>query len=627
MADTKDDLIGKKIQAVPNEGQEIGIDLENTLSEEILNSVENSTVDMNSLQSFSNVSQTRESIYTLIDTMAEDDRVSAILETYAEDVVETNDKGQIVWCESSDKEVNNYVSHLLDVLNIDKHAYEWAYSFVKYGDLYLQLFRKEEDEYDIFAKNGKGTNNRLNESKDLKEDVNLIVNDDYVPYEDYVEMKANPGEMFELTRRGKTMGYIEAPSNIISNTVNNETSNYLFYKMKESDVNIYAATEFVHASLYNNNSMRSPEEVTITVGDDESASSTYKVRKGQSILYNQFRTWRELSLLENSVLLNRLTKSALVRILNIEIGDMPKHKVPAYLDQLKSVLEQKTALQKNKSIQDYTNPGPVENIIYVPVHNGQGAINATTLGGDYDPKQLTDLDYFINKFYGSLRVPKQYFNQTDDSTGFNGGTSLAIISSRYGKEIKQIQNLLIQMFTDLINLFLINRGYENYINKFRLRMQTPVTQEELDRKENMRNGMGVVNDIMQQVSGVIDDPVLKVKILKSLLSQTVTDPEVITILQQYIDESENPSEEEKEEKKDSKDDNKESRPSGTSRPSRDSEMDNFEKEMGFESPEEETTTEVETSTEVEEPKANEPSSESSYLPTPDELGFNAVDNI
>nr|DAE27130.1 MAG TPA: portal vertex protein [virus sp. ctnRj46] len=40
--------------------------------------------------------------------------------------------------------------------------------------------------------------------------------------------------------------------------------------------------------------------------------------------------------------------------------------------------------------------------------------------------------------YGALRVPKQFMGFTDDATGFNGGTSLTIISSRYAKMIKRI---------------------------------------------------------------------------------------------------------------------------------------------------------------------------------------------
>ena len=622
------EIVGKKIKAVPKDPQEIGVDLDNTVALELLDAIESNSIDMSSIESLSNVAQTRESIFTMIDTMAEDDRVSAILETYAEDATQTNDAGQVIWCQSDDDEVSAYITHLLDVLNVDKHAKEWVYSLIKYGDVYLKLFRDsdyvdDEKWIDENVKKSGPLNESKNESKeDLKEDINLILHKDEDHYRLYVEMVPNPGEMFDLTKHGKTMAFIKAPTNIQSQLVNQNIYNYTSYKMKQQDIDIYNATDFVHGCLINNNASRLPEEVSLFTDDDEynenkaTTTNTFKVKKGQSLLYNQFRTWRQLSLLENSVLLNRITKSAILRILNVDIGDMSPDKAKAYVDRLKQMIEQKTALEKNKNISEYTNPGPVENIVYLPTHNGQGNVTAQTLGGDYDPKQLTDLEFFQDKFYGSMRVPKQYFNLTSDSTGFNGGSALTIISSRYGKEIKAIQNVAVQMITDLINLYLVDRGFVTYINQFKLRMQEPVTQEELDRRENMRNKMGVVNDIMQQVNGVVKDEVLKLKIVKALLSECVTDPEVINLLQEQIDKLE--AENEPKESDDSTENKEE--PSRPNRRERE-EPSSIDAEFGFEE-----TPEVEEEP-IEEPAEVNTEDESSYLPSPDELQIDLTGNI
>ena len=621
-------IVGDKIKAVPQEPQEVGADVNNEFVNLFIDAAQNNTIDLSSIENFSNVSQTREQIYSLIDTMAQDDRVSAILETYTEDVVETNERGQVVWCESSDDKINDFVNYLLDVLNVDKHSYEWVFSFIKYGDLYLRLFRKSdyEDDEKLFKEdsNSKTLNenkqNNLDAKKELKESINVILHQEGDHYQPYVEMVNNPGEMFELTKHGKTMAYIQAPTNVQSIFNNQEAYNFMYYKMKQKDINIYSATDFVHGCLANNNTSRAPEEVSIFTDDSDydaeksTVANTFKVRKGQSLLYNQFRTWRQLSLLENSVLLNRLTKSAIVRLLNIDIGDMSKDQAKIYVDRLKQMIEQKSSIQVGKSIQEYTNPGPIENTVYLPTHNGQGGVTATVLGADnYDPKSLTDLEYFQDKFYGNMRVPKQFFNLTGDSAGFDGGKSLAIISSRYGKEIKQIQNTFIQMLTDLINFFLIDRGYTSYINKFRLRMQAPITQEELDRRENMRNRMGVIQDVMAQVGDVVKDEIIKLKIVKALLSQTITDPEVISLLQEQIDALEN-----KAPKKD--DDNKKGDNDSQQSRSRPNENEPPMETPSFGEPREEPELELET------PEESPTEGEESYLPSPDELGISLVDN-
>ena len=625
-------LVGKKVKAVPKEPQSVGADIDNDFIYELLDAAQTSQIDLNSIDNFSNVSQSRESLYALIDTMAEDDRVSAILETYTEDVTQTNENGQIVWCECDNSDISEHVNYLLDTLNVDKYAYEWVYNLIKYGDLYLQLFRdsdfKEDEDFMDELKSKSKQDNRLDESldgskEDLKEDVNVVLHKESDHYRNYVEMVANPGEMFELTKHGKTMTYVQAPTNIQSQFTNQEAYSFMFYKMKQKDINIYGATDFVHACLSNNNSSRSPEEVSIFTNDDDydaeknTKANTFKVKRGQSLLYNQFRTWRQLSLLENSVLLNRLTKSAIVELINIDIGDMSKEQATTYVDRLKQKIEQKSAIQVGKSIQEYTNPGPIKNMVYIPSHEGQGTVTATTLGGDYDPKSLTDLDYFQNKFYGNMRVPKQFFNLTDDSTGFNGGSSLTIISSRYGKEVKNIQNVLIQCLTDLINYFLIDRGYTSYINKFKLRMQAPITQEELDKREAAQKQMGIVQDTMSQVNSLIKDDIIKLKVLKTLLSTTYSDPELINLIDEQIKqlEQEKVEKEEKGEPKDKK--------------PKKSEEDNLPPMTRSETPlrgepslEEPTLEEPEETGEEEAPTEDE----GSYLPSPDELGVDLLGN-
>ena len=718
------DILGKEAQPIPVPEKEIGIDVNDEFANLIINAATNSMLDINSIDGLSNVAQTRETLYTLIDTMGNDDTVAAVLETYAEDVVDTNDDGRIVWCESEDADIASSINLLLDELNVDKNMYKWVYSLIKYGDLYLKLFRQDEYGEDVLFETDKEEkkDRRLNEDVEdkekLQEAVKFHINTNNDPYATYVEAVANPGEMFELTRFGKTMGYVQAPVTV--QTIVNQDSalnSYINYKMKKNDVNVYGAQDFVHAAL-RDDVERSPEEIDFFLTDEDYESNShggkYKVRRGQSILTNTFRVWRELTLLENSMLMNRLTRSAIIRILQMDMGEMPQNKVRDVLNRVKGLIEQKTSFKKDDSAGNYTNPGPMENIIILPSHGSQGVINQQTLGGDVNVKDIVDVDYFQNKLYGSLRAPKQYFClhpdtelplldgtyptikemydnkdnyigkgilscdedgklvptkitdimltrkdasfvkvtldngeslivtpdhrimlrdgsykeaqdleegqslmpyyekinnkgrklvldnksgkyllqyrlvaeekfedipkcnhrvikveklnviadaydievessnhnfpvksgifvhncQTDDSTGFNGGTSLTIISSRYGKAIKRIQNTMCTLITDLVNLFLINRGLDNQVNNFTIKMQPPITQEELDKRENMRNRMGVNGDIMNQISQYVKDDLINVKILKQLLSNSVSDPEVINLIQEYIEELE-----------------------------------------------------------------------------------------
>ena len=538
--DDSHDIYDRPIEAVPKPDPQIGIDLENNLYKNIIASEGiNSYFDVQRLNSFTQVSRSRNEIYQTLDYMAEDSIIAAALETYAEDATETNDNGDIVWVESDNSEAAKYISFLLKSLGINKHIYGWAHSLIKYGDVYLRLYRESDYEDSIFNKPKTNVNNETENARTmLNEDVKIRAYKPSDKYVHYLEQAPNPAQMFELTRFGKTAGFIKTDVDAISTSKDSVTNSFLTkYQMNSNDVDLFPPTEFVHGCLQDNTS-RTPEEVELFTSNDpngqETKSISYTVKRGQSILYSNFKIWRQLNLLENSVLLNRVTQSSIVRMINVEVGDMAKESVGPHLQSVKQLIEQKTALDVGKSINEYTNPGPMINNVYVPTKNGQGAITTTQIGGDVDVRGLADLEYYQDKFYGALRIPKAYFGVTDDGAGFNGGQSLSIISSRYAKAIKRIQNTLIQMITDAINLILIDTHNESYINDFVIKMLPPTTQEEVDRRDNLVNKVSLVRDIMDTVADV-ESTTTKLKILKSLLSSTITDTEVIQLLQEEIE--------------------------------------------------------------------------------------------
>ena len=553
-------LIGSQTQAtILDNASKIDIDTNKILIDNIIEAGLNNKLDSGALEKFTTISNSRDQIYTLIDTMSQDSTVSAILRTYTEDVCETADNGHIVWCESKDADIAKFVNYILNVMNVDKNIFGWVYNLLKYGDVYLRLYRESDYDDDLFnAKNiakAYSARNVLNEdlnkifneaiTKKLEESIQLNIHNTADHYSFYVEMVPDPSTMFELTRFGKTYGYIETPNQTINEDMSSnpllsgdtQTGNTFNYKLKSNDVNVYQADDFVHAYLEDSYS-RFPEQVELFT--DEKAmeegknSHIYNVRRGKSLLFDSYKIWREKSLLESSAILNRITRSSILRKVSVEVGDMPKEQVQATLRRVKEMMEQKTALNTGKSMAEYTNPGPMENSIYFATHNGQGAITVESVGGDVEVKNLGDLDWWNNKFYSSYGIPKQYFGWTDDGAGFNGGSSLTILSSVYAKGVKRVQNAIIQAITDAVNLILLDKGLNSYVNNFTLKMRTPVTQEELSYRENLTNRISAISN-MQSIFSDVEDRGRKLAILKSLFETLSYNTDIMDIIQDEID--------------------------------------------------------------------------------------------
>ena len=628
------DIYGKKIVTEPTDPINIGVDLDSDFFNDIILANEDGKLDTGALQSFTQLSQRRDQLYQMLDTMCEDPIIASIVRTYAEDATEPNDQGKIVWAESSDANCAKMVSYLLDTINVDKFVTKWIINLCKYGDAYLRLYRESDHEDPLFKSTNKENDldsfnafvelqkeEERKKKKNLNEDVRIKAYSKEDHYSHYVELVPNPAEMFELDRFGKTCGFIKADvSTSVYKNDNPVLSNQMRYGFKKSDVTVHEATDFVHACL-DYDSSRVPEEVKIFLEDTDNpeANASYIVKRGKSILYDAYPAWRTLSLLENSLMLNRVTKSQLIKLITVDVGSMPKETAQPLLIRLKNMLEQKTALNTGKYLQEYTNAGPIDNNVYWTTKNNVGAINIQNIGGEYDPKNLIDIEYFRDRLFGSLSVLKQYFGFTEDGAGFNGGASLTILSSRYAKTVKSLQNAMIQALTDMVNLMLLDKEMDNYINKFQIRMMPPITQEELDRRENMSSRLGVIRDTVDLVSD-IEDPAIKLNIVKALLSTAMVDDEVIGLIQEQIDklekqEEENPQQENETPKDEIGDeeglglDNEESAPMSLA------------DEIGGSGTSEETTPEETTTSE--EPTT---SAEETILPSGEEIGIDFTNN-
>lgn len=423
-------LAGSQIKStVLDKTVKADVDLSKQLVDEVLGG---SNIDYAALEKFTTISNAREQVYELIDTMGRDSAVAMLLKTFAGSVCEAADNGHIIWCEAKDPKVSKYVNYLLNIMNVDKYVYGWTYCLLKYGDVYLKLFRESDYEDDLFGQpKVKGARDILNEELDketaraqgLDENIILSMHNNNDKYSYYVEMVPDPSTMFELTKYGKTYGFIEVPNTKDLGYDYSEVANAASgitianYRMKSNDIIVHQADDYVHAYL-DDNYTRFPETVQIyknsTDYDADLNSMDYTVKRGKSILYDSYKTWREKTLLENAAILNRVTRSSIIRLVAVDVGDMSKEKAKATLRYVKGLIEQKTALVTGNSrtdggMSEFINPGPTENNVYYTTHNGQGAITINAVGGDTEVKGIADIEWWNDKFYAAFGVPKQYF--------------------------------------------------------------------------------------------------------------------------------------------------------------------------------------------------------------------------
>jgi hypothetical protein len=188
---------------------------------------------------------------------------------------------------------------------------------------------------------------------------------------------------------------------------------------------------------------------------------------GQSILENIFKVYKQKELLEDAVLIYRVSRAPERRVFKIDVGNMPSHLAMQFVERVKNEMHQRRIPTNNgggASMMDASyNPLSINEDYFFPqTSEGRGS-SVDTLQGGTNLGEIDDLKYFNNKMARGLRVPSSYLpTGPDDSdrafTDGKVGTAL-IQEYRFNQYCKRLQNLIMQKLDDEFKMFLHWRGF------------------------------------------------------------------------------------------------------------------------------------------------------------------------
>ena len=126
---------------------------------------------------------------------------------------------------------------------------------------------------------------------------------------------------------------------------------------------------------------------------------------------NARRAYRQLSLIEDSIVIYRLVRAPERLVFNVDVGNMPPAKAEAYLRKLMSNYWSKRTYDANQgaSVQKF-NPQSMLDSFWFAKRAGSEGTSVQQLAGGANLGELTDLMYFVKKLYKSLKVPASRLN-------------------------------------------------------------------------------------------------------------------------------------------------------------------------------------------------------------------------
>jgi len=174
-----------------------------------------------------------------------------------------------------------------------------------------------------------------------------------------------------------------------------------------------------------------------------------------SYLHKAIKSLNQLRMIEDSLVIYRLSRAPERRIFYIDVGNLPKIKAEQYLRDVMSRYRNKLVYDASTGeIKDEKKHMSMLEDFWLPRREGGRGTEITTLPGGQNLGEITDIEYFKKKLYRSLNVPP---SRMDGEGGFNLGRSSEILRDelKFTKFVGRLRKRFSNMFNDMLKTQLI----------------------------------------------------------------------------------------------------------------------------------------------------------------------------
>ena len=174
-----------------------------------------------------------------------------------------------------------------------------------------------------------------------------------------------------------------------------------------------------------------------------------------SYLHKAIKSLNQLRMIEDSLVIYRLSRAPERRIFYIDVGNLPKVKAEQYLRDVMMRYRNKLVYDANTGeIRDDKKYMAMLEDFWLPRREGGRGTEISTLPGGQNLGEITDIEYFKKKLYRSLNVPP---SRMDGEGGFNLGRSSEILRDelKFTKFVGRLRKRFSNMFNDMLKTQLI----------------------------------------------------------------------------------------------------------------------------------------------------------------------------
>jgi len=376
---------------------------------------------------------TRLELFRDYEAMDTDSIISSALDIYADECTAKNEFGDVLSIQSPNEKVQKVLHNLFyDILNIEFNLWPWVRNTVKYGDFFLKL--------------------------DIAENYGIINVEPISAYEMIREEGMDPENPNKITFKRDFTALSSAYS--VSSTKNSEEfDNY----------------EVAHFRLL---------------------TDTNFLPYGRAIIEPARKVWKQITLMEDAMLIHRIMRAPDKRIFKIDIGNIPPNEVDAFMEGMVNKMKKVPYIDPETG--EYNLKYNMQNLLedfYLPVRGAESGTNIEALAGvQYD--SIQDIDYLKNRLLGSLKIPKAYLGYEEDTTG---KATLASQDFRFARTIERVQKIIASELTKVAIVHLYAQGFtDDELVDFTITLTAPSSVYEREKVELWTSKVTLAGDMIDK---------------------------------------------------------------------------------------------------------------------------------
>ena len=217
---------------------------------------------------------------------------------------------------------------------------------------------------------------------------------------------------------------------------------------------------------------------------------------GKSMLEGARRVFKQLTLMEDAMLIHRMMRAPEKRIFKVDIGNIPPNEVDNFMQQIISKMKKTPVIDQNTG--EYNLKYNMESITedyYLPVRGGDSGTEIDTLPGLGNDGAIDDVEYLRNKMMAALKVPKAFLGYEEQ---VGSKATLAAEDVRFARTIERLQKIVCAELEKIAIVHLYTQGFEDAeLINFELELTNPSMIHQQEKLELLTQQTEIANSLLE----------------------------------------------------------------------------------------------------------------------------------